>query len=63
MKKKLDEYRYICCDCAYDLGGIDVPGHTCTMHTGKCDCCGEEKTLMNMGDWDWPDGMARGMRD
>jgi len=54
---------FICGDCAREFGGTPPPGHVCTMHTGNCQVCGEEKNLCNIGDWNWPDGKARGMRD
>lgn len=54
---------YICDDCAKYLGGTRPPGHVCTMHTGLCNCCGHERGLSSVGDWNWPDGKRRGMRD
>lgn len=54
---------YICRDCARERGGTSPEGLACTCHADICSYCMEEKTLCNIGDWDWPDGVARGMRD
>lgn len=54
---------YICCDCVWRLGGLWPKGHVATWHEGECDVCHERKSLANIGDWDWPDGRTRGMRD
>jgi len=63
MQKTIDTWRYICCSCA-DAHGCKWPeGHVATMHTGNCDCCKKEKCLASVGDWNWPDGKTRGMRD
>lgn len=59
----LDDCYYICAECAEKNGGKWPKGHAATMHTDKCDMCGEEKTLANVGDWNWPDHVIRGMRD
>lgn len=59
----LDEVDYLCKDCALDHGGSWPKGHIATAHEGKCAVCSEVKTLTNVGDWNWPDGEKRGMRD
>lgn len=59
----LDECFYICSDCAKKNGGQWPKGHVATMHSGICDCCKQEKTLSNTGDWNWSDGKSRGIRD
>ena len=59
----LDDWTFICADCALRKGCTYPEGHLATAHEGECDCCGKIKTLLNVGDWDWPDGKARGMRD
>ena len=52
---------YICRGCAEDRGG--KWGHVATWHDGVCGYCGQHLALANIGDWDWPDGVSRGMRD
>lgn len=42
---------YLCHECAMKLGWRDIPGHYCTAHSGKCDVCGEEKTLTCENDY------------
>jgi hypothetical protein len=54
---------YLCNECAEELGGVWPEGHIATFHTGTCDCCHTEQSLSNTGDWNWPDGERRGMRD
>jgi len=61
--KDLDDATYICAECAEARGGTWPDGHLATCHIGTCDLCGEQKSLANVGDWDWPDGRLRGMRD
>ena len=63
IKEKLDDVCYLCDECARRNGGKWPKGHAATMHIGKCDICKNERSLANVGDWDWPDGKARGMRD
>ena len=63
MTAELNKIRYLCSDCAESLGGVWPEGHMATCHTATCDNCGEEKSLANVGDWNWPDGIRRGMRD
>ena len=62
MRRPLDKCGYICRRCAQYYGGVWPDGHVATSHTGKCDACGQESFLANVGDWNWPD-KARGMRD
>lgn len=62
-RKPIDDAEYICRECADDNGGVWPAGHVATMHAGCCDICGKERSLANVGDWDWPDGKPRGMRD
>jgi hypothetical protein len=59
----LDNINYICADCAKVLGGTWPKGHCATQHTGICKLCKQEKGLCNVGDWNWTDKVARGMRD
>ena len=59
---------FICSGCAERLGGVWPKGHVATMHAAECPYCGIEKSLANVGDWDWgdwdwPDKKRRGMRD
>jgi len=54
---------YICNECATKLGGLVPEGHVCTAHQARCPICDETATLHNVGDWDWPDGIPRGIRD
>ena len=60
---ELGAFEYICAECARERGATWPKGHVATMHNDRCDCCGEERALSNVGDWDWPDGLAHGMRD
>lgn len=59
----IDLYSYICSACAQQLGGKWPRGHVATMHTGICEHCGKLTCLANVGDWNWPDNIRRGMRD
>jgi len=59
----IDGAHYICTTCAQEYGGTWPPMHAATMHQGKCDVCGVLRPLANVGDWNWPDGVKRGMRD
>jgi len=61
--KDIDKCSYICIECARKNGGVWPEGHVATFHTATCDCCDEEKGLASVGDWNWPDGKKRGMRD
>jgi len=62
-KELIDIFGYICKDCAKVLGGVWPKGHVATFHINECDCCGRKTSLASVGDWNWPDGMKRGMRD
>ena len=46
-------YGSICSDCAERLGGTCSEVHYATSWTGVCD----------VGDYEWPDGKRRGLRD
>ena len=63
IKNKLNDITYICSECAETLGGEWPKHHVATFHQGECEVCGEDKGLSNVGDWNWPDGLRRGMRD
>jgi hypothetical protein len=63
MKNILDKVNYICSECAGKYGGVWPKNHLATFHIGKCDICKREKGLANVGDWNWPDRISRGMRD
>ena len=54
---------YICADCATQAGGLWPDGHVATFHEGACGMCGCKTGLACVGDWNWPDKKARGMRD
>ena len=58
-----DDIAFICSECAKRAGGVWPKGHAATIHEGECGKCGKRAYLANVGDWDWPDGRARGMRD
>ena len=58
-----DSATYICCSCAELHGGTRPEGHMPTGHDGECDVCKANAAVANVGDWNWPDGKARGMRD
>jgi len=59
----LDDVGYLCGECAEKLGGKWPEGHCATFHVDMCEICGEQKSLANVGDWNWPDRKRRGMRD
>ena len=59
----LDSASYVCTSCAETHGGTWPEGHVATWHEGECQVCGCNKSVANVGDWNWPDGKARGMRD
>jgi len=59
----LDRIGYLCNACAFRLGGRWPRGHVATYHDGVCDVCGKTAAVANVGDWNWPDGKRRGMRD
>ena len=64
MTDKLDLPWYcICRKCAEKHGGKWPRGHMATWHESKCMYCGNVNMLANIGDWNWPDRKARGMRD
>ena len=54
---------FLCSECATTLGGQWPKDHVATCHVGECGVCHKTKNLANVGDWDWPDGQSRGMRD
>lgn len=56
-------YDYICTECAKEKGGIWPKDHVATFHSDICEYCKKEKGLCNIGDFNWPDGKRRGMRD
>lgn len=59
----LDDVDYICGKCAEENGGVWPNGHVATFHVGECGKCHKEKSIASVGDWNWPDGKARGGRD
>jgi hypothetical protein len=54
---------YICSSCAEKRGGRWPKKHVATMSESLCPYCKKKKGTCNIGDWDWTDGKARGMRD
>ena len=62
-KVNLDDLSYLCRKCAEELGGTWPEGHAATFHVAECPICNKTAGLANVGDWDWPDGKPRGMRD
>lgn len=51
-KDWLADINYLCGDCAVNRLGWRWPeGHCATMHFGKCDVCGETKSLSCENDW------------
>lgn len=62
-KKPTREYPFICHDCAIKMGGKWPEGHCATCHTGTCEYCGKEKSLANIGDYDWLKQSFIDMRD
>ena len=58
----LERVRFLCRECALANGGRWPRGLQGTWHEGQCDVCGKVKGLANVGDWNWPDGVARGER-
>ncbi len=53
---KLDDVYSICPDCAKINGATWPRGHCATFWTGKCEVCGEETSLCDVSDWNWPRG-------
>ena len=51
---KATEAAYICYECAMKHGATADEDHACTCHSGKCDLCGETKTLCHHDDYNWP---------
>jgi len=51
-----EHYAY-CHDCQLKRGAIPPKENMiCTVTSGKCPKCSEEKTLVPNMDYDWPDG-------
>jgi hypothetical protein len=48
-------HAYICSACAQVRGAKWPKGHAATCHIGVCPYCEEERSLANIGDWNWPD--------
>jgi hypothetical protein len=61
--KSLDKIGSICRECAECLGGTWPVGHCATFFEATCGMCGQKKMMCDVGDWNWPDGIRRGMRD
>ena len=53
----------ICTTCANERNLKWPKGHVATFHIGTCPYCDQARSLCSTGDYDWPDGKARGMRD
>lgn len=63
MNDDLD-HGYICVDCARERDATWPTGHCATFHISVCPYCGRKNlSLCNIGDFNWPDGKRRGMRD
>lgn len=58
-----DHVAYLCDACARSYGAVWPQEHIATYSIMTCDVCGEERVCANVGDWNWPDGKRRGMRD
>jgi len=57
-------HNYICSRCATARGGKWPRGHAATWHSSGCPYCkASDGFVANVGDWNWPDRKARGMRD
>lgn len=56
-------FDYICDECAVARGAHWPKLHVATIHSDTCLYCDDQKALANIGDWEWPDGKSRGMRD
>jgi len=63
QKKAIPEDDYICIECAKNLGGTWPKVHCATFHMNKCCVCNRFKSLCSTGDFNWPDGKHRGLRD
>ena len=63
MTKKRKPPDFICTPCAEKYGGTWPKDHVATWHISRCEYCQRRKRVCNIGDWDWPDGKRRGMRD
>jgi hypothetical protein len=42
---------WVCQDCALANGGRIIPGHVSTHHDGKCDLCGQVKSVTEPRDY------------
>ena len=65
MIKKEDDFPhyFICNECAEAKGGTWPKGLLATWNNGTCLYCGKDVAVCSVGDWNWPDGKARGFRD
>lgn len=45
---------WVCKDCAYKAGGVSPRGMVSTFHRGKCDVCGEIKSVTEPRDYGYP---------
>ena len=57
------KFDYICSACAKKRGATWPKGHMATCHMDNCPYCKVRSGLCNIGDWNWPDKVKRGMRD
>ena len=46
----------ICSECAKANGAMWPEGHCATFWSGKCQVCGQETSLCDVSDWNWPKG-------
>ena len=54
-KKSGFQHYYMCYECAEKKGGKMPPNHCCTVTSGKCEYCGDDKvTLIPYVDFKWP---------
>lgn len=61
--KNVKDLGYICEDCATAMNCTWPKSHIATFHVNICPYCKKNTSVCSTGDWDWPDGKRRGMRD
>jgi len=51
LKLKLEKASWTCADCGEKYG--EARGYCATFHTGRCDVCGEEKSVTETRDYNY----------
>jgi hypothetical protein len=50
--------KYMCGDCAENLGGRWPRGHRATFHPAICPICKHTRAVASWDDWNWPKAKA-----